>query len=57
MYAFMPVVLLKAGFIYMSPNPCEHVVSDCSTADHHPIPERPPALGAGVADSGGDGLL
>jgi len=33
------------------------VVSDRSTTKHHPISECPPALRAGTAESGGDGLL
>ncbi|KAM3617689.1 uncharacterized protein V6R79_009688 [Siganus canaliculatus] len=31
--------------------------TDCSTTQHHPVSQRPPALRAGTADSGRDGLF
>lgn len=31
--------------------------SDRGPTEHYPVPQRPAALGAGITDSGGDGLL
>lgn len=53
-YVYM-CVCMKACCIYMSSDPC--VVSDCSATKLHPISQCPPALRAGIAGSGGDGLL
>lgn len=55
--ACMSVMPLKACCIYISCNLFDCVVSDRSTTKHHPISQRPPALRAGIADSGGDRLL
>lgn len=41
----------------MISNPGDCVASDCSATELHPVSQRPPALGAGTADFGGDGLL
>lgn len=49
--------LFLASYFSTSSNPAPVFVSDRSTAQHHPIPVRPPAVRAGASDSGGDGFF